>query len=93
MTRDELRNNLNLIDKEYQSKRMIAFQTYANDNNPYKAGDVITDHNTSIEIKKIDVCVSLGESECVYSGTQVDKKGVPKKNQISTIIYQSNIIK
>ena len=93
MTKDELINNLKEIKKDFEVKRIIELREYANSNNPYKVGDVIKDCRTSIAIEKIAVYISCEESQCLYTGIELNKKGEPKIRQINTTIYQSNIIK
>lgn len=71
------------------------YKEFAFSNNPYKIGDVITDHFHTIKIEKIEVSVSNYPEypECFYVGPSLDKRGNPKKRQNDGGIYQSNIIK
>ena len=67
-------------------------------NNPYKIGDVIKDHTSTIKIDTINVYMSLTDPCCVYSGPELKKDGTPKLpkrdgKQIRATIYQSNIQK
>ncbi len=70
------------------------FRECALANNPYKKGDIITDHVESISIEKISIYIgSYTEMpSCVYYGPLVKKDGTPFKNGKKAQIFQSNII-
>lgn len=91
MNKDELKQKLTALEKQYELDRKEIFKQYAYANNPYKIGDIISDHNTTIEIKSIGVYISYGESSCIYKGTQLNKDGKVNKRQDNTTIYQINI--
>jgi hypothetical protein len=91
MKQDDLKIELARLQLQYEIDRKEVYRKFAYANNPYKIGDVISDHHTTIEIKKIGVYISYGESSCIYTGTQLNKDGKPNKKQDATTIYQINI--
>lgn len=65
---------------------------YANENNPHKVGDVISDHSITIKIQKISV--SFGSQripQCVYDGIILKKDGTPNVRGKTDTVYQANI--
>lgn len=92
MDKIQLQKKLSAIEKEYWNNRTAAYTEYAHANNPYKEGDVVTDHIGSIRVEKIGVHVSGGDAQCVYTGVQLKKDGQVSKVQNHTTIYQSNLI-
>jgi hypothetical protein len=69
------------------------YKRYALANNPYKIGDLVTDHVATIKVEKITFHVSYGESQCVYTGTQLNKDGKVNKKQDHNTVFQQNIEK
>jgi len=69
------------------------YREFAYANNPYKHGDIVTDHIGSIKIEKIQIYLGLNPyPQCVYIGVELTKKGEPNKRGNKRNIYQSNII-
>jgi len=93
MTKEEYKIEMNQIEKRFDAEKKELYKRYAFANNPYKVGDIITDHIGSIQIQKIQTYVSLSYPECVYTGIELNKDGNPSKKQRHITIYQSNIIK
>lgn len=91
MTKDELKKNLKDAEDIYAIAKRKIYREYAFSNNHYKIGDIISDHIRTIRIEKINYSIRWEESECVYVGILLDKKGNPAKKQIENTIYQSNI--
>jgi hypothetical protein len=52
MTKEEYKSKKDKINKEHNEKLLFLAKQYAFINNPYKVGDIITDHIGSIKIKK-----------------------------------------
>lgn len=50
MEYQEYEDRLRLLKKEHEEKRMKLIKEYVDSNNPYKIGDVVTDHACSIII-------------------------------------------
>lgn len=92
MTKQDLKEALATTYYQYELNKKNLYKKYALANNPYKTGDIITDHIGSVKIETIGVYVTNGEAECTYSGIQLNKDGNPAKQQKHTQIYQSNII-
>lgn len=92
MTPEQLKEKLRMLEVRYDNDRKDIYKEYAYDNNPYKVNDMITDHVGTIKIEKIQVYISGGTSQCVYTGTQYNKDGKVSKKQDHATIYQENII-
>lgn len=95
MTKEDLKLLLQKLDIEYQQNKRRVFAKYALFHNPYKIGDIVSDHKTTIKIEKIGTSVDYGNqsASCVYSGVQLKKDGTPTIKQNDTTVYQSNIPK
>ena len=92
MEYNEYEDKLRLLKKEHEEKRMQLIKEYVDSNNPYKIGDVVTDHVCSIIIEKIKYHISLSGFPCaVYYGPELKKDGTPKKNGNKTYVYQINL--
>jgi len=92
MTKEELEKEMVELEKQHYANQRKLYQKYALANNPYKEGDIITDHVASIQIQSIGLHVSMGEPCCKYIGLQLNKDGKPSKKQDHNIIYQTNIL-
>lgn len=94
MTKEDLETELHMLEIQYLNDKKKLYRKFAHANNPYKIGDVISDHTTTIRItEEPKVYTGLyGVPQCVYSGIQLNKDGQPSKKQKETKIYQSNII-
>lgn len=95
MTQEKYLETIAAIDAEYEQKKKKVAEEYAFANNPYKIGDVISDHIGTIIIEKIRFSFPFGSKYpcCVYVGTQLKKDGTPHKRQEHTNIFQTNIVK
>jgi len=95
MTQQQYDAAINSLYTEYEQKKKKVAEEYAFANNPYKIGDVISDHIGTIIIEKIRFSFPFGSKYpcCVYVGTQLKKDGTPHKRQEYTKIFQTNIVK
>lgn len=70
---------------------------FAKSNNPYKVGDIVTDHIGALQIQRISVCAPQPYNPlpcCIYRGVELKKDGTPKKHQDPMrYVYQFNIKK
>lgn len=84
------------IEAEMKERKKRLISLYASENNPYKIGDVVTDHIGSIIIEKISPSLSFGHASfpcCNYFGTELKKDGTPRKDGSKRSVHQTNIIK
>lgn len=92
MTTEEYKKELNDLKDLHEKKIRELNIKYAQSNNPYKVGDIVTDHISSIKIQKFGTHVNYGynpQFTCI--GIELKKDGTPtKKGEIRTV-YQSNI--
>lgn len=94
---DVYRANLATIQAKFEVDKKTLAKEFAFANNPYKIGDIITDHNNTIKIDTIKWAMGrYWETElpyCVYYGVALKKNGTPNKKGTIEAIYQTNIIK
>lgn len=92
MNKDELANKLAEIARRAETTRKAVMLEYAKANNPYKIGDVFTDHMGSIEIT--EVLYSLVEKYpcAVYGGIILNSNGDKNKSGKTRRAHQSNAI-
>jgi len=93
MKYEEYRLKVRELEQEYQIKKIELQREYIRANNPYKAGDKVTDHIGSIIIEKIGYALtSTGEPCATYTGIELKKDGQPKKNGDRRTVWQSNLV-
>lgn len=94
MTKEEYDIAIKEIEHRVEdSKKKLAIN-YATSNNPYKVGDVITDHFHTIRIERWKTVLGgFSYPSLVYYGTVLNKDGKDAKNQKDNYMYQENIIK
>ncbi len=82
------------IEKEMEARKNKLTREYALALNPYKIGDIISDHTITLQIEKIEVYKTWGHEipSCVYYGIELKKDSTPMKRQSNERIWQGNII-
>jgi hypothetical protein len=80
------------LDFDFRKKVNELMKEYIDSNNPYKIGDIITDHIGSIKIESINYTMTFGLSgmEAIYIGLEFKKDGTLGKERF---VYQTDIIK
>ena len=91
MTKETLDKQLTQLLADYEQSRKELIKRYCIANNPYKIGDVFTDHFGRIKIEKITY--SIHSMCCVYFGPELKKDGTPKKSGAVSSAYQKNEVK
>ena len=91
MTKETLDNQLAQLLEDFEQQKKELIKAYCIANNPYKVGDVFTDHFGRIKIEKITY--SIRSMCCVYFGPELKKDGTPKKNGAVRCAYQFNEVK
>lgn len=94
MTQEEYKKALAEIDAEAERQKEILAINYANENNPYKVGDIIEDILGKGRIIEMGAFISR---KCAYPMMRykcenLTKKGTINKNVPMRIIFQINII-
>jgi hypothetical protein len=93
MTQEEYKSKFDEINNDFQLKLKSLGKDYAFSNNPFKIGDIVTDHIGSIKIEEIKAYLSRFPYPCcVYYGTEYTKKGEPNKRGIKRAVYQPNLL-
>lgn len=95
MTLEELNRQIDVLGKKYNFDRLAIQKAYCDANNPYKVGDVFTDHIGSIRIEHIrqSPYSANGVPCCVYIGKILKKDGIPTKKMETRDAWQSNELK
>ena len=78
---------------ECSSKKLELRRKYAEERNPVKVGDIVTDHYHTIKVE----CSSVTGHQVpykVYYGIELAKNGEPKKHQPcpSNPVYQTEVV-
>ena len=82
---------INLIAKK---ELYILAKKYIDSNNPYKIGDIVTDHIGSIIVEHINYRMTDYDNPyAVYYGIELRKDLQPKKNGSKRNSFQMNLIK
>lgn len=80
------------LNKAHEKSKKELSTKYALSNNPFKIGDIITDHIGSVKITKIKISL-YPKPACVYEGVILNKNLSPNKLNKTRTVYQPNIIK
>lgn len=92
MTAKELQEKCIALQRECNDKQMELRKQYAIEHNPVKVGDIVTDHYHTIRVERMSL-YGGPIPYMKYCGTELTKKGVPKKRQPMTDypIFQRNV--
>jgi len=95
MTKETLDRELAYLLEDYELSKKELIKAYCIANNPYKVGDVFTDHFGSIRIEEIKYTAGtiMSSPGCVYFGPELKKDGTPKKSGAVRCAYQTNEVK
>ncbi len=92
MNKEEFKLSLKELEAKHKKERNDLMVKYALANNPYKEGDILQNHSTTIKVEKIKVTIGLyDDPSCIYIGPELKKDLTPKKNGISSSVYQGSI--
>jgi len=96
MTKEELQSAIKSETERHENEINSIKRQYADAHNPYKVGDVFTDHIGSILIEKWQYAYTGGSNyntpSLVYYGSELKKDGTPKKNGSKRNAWQCNDI-
>lgn len=92
MTPEELTKQCLELQKECNDKQMALRIQFAQEHNPVKVGDIVTDHYHTIRVENMSV-YGHPIPYMRYTGIAMTKKGVPAKRQPCPRepVFQSNI--
>jgi hypothetical protein len=80
MEQREYKERLAALLTQYEADKKKLHREYALSNNPYKIGDMFTDHQGTIRIEKISTYLSSWDfPQCVYTGIIINKDGKESK--------------
>ncbi len=94
MTFDEYKDKVKQLESDFEALKTEAMKEFVRANNPYKKGDIITDHIGTIKVESMRFSWGgLGSTPCaIYYGVELKKNGEPKKNGNKRSMYQSNVL-
>lgn len=92
MTQEEYKIERLKLESSFDTSKRELAKKCAYENNPYKRGDIFTDHIGSIIIERIQVSFGgLNDMPtCIYSGIELNKDGKPNKKQTKRGAWQGN---
>ena len=95
MTYEEYKRQEAEIDLNAKMQKNLLMAEFVKANNPYKIGDIVTDHIGSIIIDKIQSAWGYGGTppSAVYGGLVLKKDGTPTKKMERRSVFQGNIKK
>ena len=95
MKKETLDQELAHLLADFEQSRKELIKRYCIANNPYKVGDVFTDHFGSIKIEEIKYTAGtiISGPGCVYFGLELKKNGTPKISGARRKAYQSKEVK
>ena len=93
MTKDELNEKLQNIEREKDLEARKVLKEYALSNAIYKVGDIIEDHLGRIKIESVSWSMNYGhrDSTAVYVGAQLKKDLTTFKSGEKRNVYQNNV--
>jgi hypothetical protein len=92
MTKEELGEAISQLNNKYAKALVELDKLYIVANNPYKKGDVVTDHIGSIRIGSISYNIANLDSCAVYRGIWLKKDGMENKKREERVVYQLNLL-
>lgn len=91
MSEQELNQSILELTKSFEANKRLLIRQYCDSNNPYKIGDVFTDHIGSVLIESVGYWYST-PAFCLYFGIDLKKDGTPKKSGGKRTAHQCNDI-
>lgn len=94
MTLKDYKNKKRDIERQAGKDKTALLIDFVDINNPYKIGDIVTDHIGSIRYDKLKYTTTGCDyvPTPIYSGIELKKDGTPKKRIIVRDVYGSNIL-
>lgn len=89
----EYKEKLAELEKVQKLERAELMKSYVKANNPYKIGDIVSDHCTTIKIESMGFDWGYYNPCATYFGVEINKDGKPNKRGNKSRVYQSNIDK
>ena len=91
MTKQEYYKKLNMLETEFREMKQKLAGEYVRITKSFSKGDKITDGRKAILVDKIGVAIGFDNLPCPkYSGTELTKKGLPRKDGSRGVIYHQN---
>jgi hypothetical protein len=90
----EYKDSVKSLEEKLEWDKTELMKQFVRENNPYKVGDIITDHIGSLKIEKMGYAWGFsGSMPCAtYFGLEINKDGTPNKKGKQRTAHQSNIL-
>ena len=94
MTLEDYSKQKRDIERQAEKDKTALLIKFVDLNNPYKIGDIVTDHIGSIRYDKLKyTTTSSGNIPTpIYIGIELKKDGTPKKRVVVRNVYGSNVL-
>jgi len=82
------------IERQAEKDKTALLIDFVDLNNPYKIGDIVTDHIGSIRFDKLKYTITGCDNvpTAIYIGIELKKDGTPKKRVVIRNVYGSNVL-
>ena len=82
------------IERQAEKDKTALLIKFVDLNNPYKIGDIVTDHIGSVRYDKLKYTTTGSENvpTPIYIGIELKKDGTPKKRVVVRNVYGSNVL-
>ena len=100
MTKKDFLAELNILRQDYKKAKEDLYLKFAEENNPFKVGDIVEDHYHIIKIRKIkhrfpDARAIFNDGSdfptTIFTGTELNLELSPKKIQRNIYMYLCNV--
>lgn len=94
MNQEEYISKLKTLHETFEEQKKAIYREYALSNNNVQIGDIVITKFIIIYVETIQIHISSFNNlpECVYSGTQLTKKLLPRAINKQNIVYQRDIL-
>lgn len=92
MTIEELKQEIERIDRLAAVQKKQAYFKYVKDNARYKIGDIVSDSGHTIRVERISFGLYDSIPSIYYVGPILTKKGEPRKDGETYCVFESKII-
>ena len=90
----EYKDKVKTLEDKLEWDKTELMKQFVRENNPYKVGDIVTDHIGSVKIEKLGYSWGFNSNPCAtYFGIEINKDGTPNKKGKTRTAFQSNLEK
>lgn len=90
MTLEEYNSKYKFLEKDFEKQRAELAKEYALSNSPAKAGDIVSNGTTTVNVMSIGVYLNWDKPCCFYKGVLHTKKLKPYKSKELGKVYEQH---